>query len=119
MHGGNKPLDAVERNLSCIYVRSSSSDEMDHSVCRKELKHRVSKVGEYYGLEHLSSTMGRAHLLRSNSAVHAFTTELSWSHHRIHVNRFYVGGTAQTDTEPCDCGEYNGRKERNFPGRDV
>lgn len=39
-------LDAMEKNLGCICVRWSSSDEVDNRSCDKELKHRVVMVGE-------------------------------------------------------------------------
>lgn len=56
----------------------STSDKMDHGVWGKELKHIVVKVGEWYELEDLSSILGSVHLVRSNPAVHIFTTELPW-----------------------------------------
>lgn len=38
------PLYAVAKNLGCICVKESSSDEMEHSACGKALKHHVVKV---------------------------------------------------------------------------
>lgn len=35
-----------------------SFDEMDHTACGEELKHRVVGVGEWYRLEILSSVFG-------------------------------------------------------------
>lgn len=40
------PLDAVKKHLGCTCVSWSTSDEMDHSICGKELKNRVVKNGE-------------------------------------------------------------------------
>lgn len=42
------PLDAVEKNVGCIFVMWSNSDEIDNSVSGEELKYRVVKVGEWY-----------------------------------------------------------------------
>lgn len=50
-------LDAVEKRFGFISVRWSVSDSMPRSVCFKELKHGVSKVGECHGLENSSSLL--------------------------------------------------------------
>lgn len=52
--------------------------------------------------------------MRSDQAVHLFTTEWLWSHHWFYLNRFYVDGLALSDTEAGDCGEQNGKKKRNY-----
>lgn len=83
---GRAPLDVEGENIGCICVRWSGSDEMDHSVCSKELKYHFVKFGAWYGLKLLSSIMGSAHLERSNLAAHPFTTELQWSHNLLFVN---------------------------------
>lgn len=97
------PFDVVEKNLSCICVRCSTSYETDRSFFVIKLKHRVLKGRELYGLDILSSVMGSSHRLRSKSAVHFFTTELLGFHHRFSVDRFYVDSTFQTHTEADDC----------------
>lgn len=92
------PLDAVEENHGCICEKWYTSDEMDQIVCSKELKKLVRKVVESYGREVLSSMMGSAYLVRSNPALHPFTTEMPWLHHQFYVNPFYIDGTAHTET---------------------
>lgn len=74
-------------------------------VCGKELKHRPVNVGEYYGLEILSSATWWALLVKSNTAAHPFAPELPCCHHRLYVIQNYIDGTAQIATEAGDCGE--------------
>lgn len=45
------PLNAVEKNLGCVYVWWSAFDEVDHTFCCMELIHGVVRVGEWYGIE--------------------------------------------------------------------
>lgn len=69
VHGVPEALNALEKNLGCIYVRWSTTNQTDHSVSAKDLKRRVLKVWEWYGLERLSSTLESGHLVRSHSAM--------------------------------------------------
>lgn len=99
------PWDAVMKDLGCICVRWSTSDEMYHIVCREELRNSVVKVREWCGPERLSPVVRSVHLVRSNPAIQPFTTELPWSRHLFYVNRFYTNGPAQTDTKTGYCGK--------------
>lgn len=98
-------LDAAQKNLGCICVRWFTFGKMDHNICGEELKRPIVKVWEWYGLGILSSVMRSAHFVRSNRAVHPFSTEMACSYHWFYVNRFYIDGRAQTDTDVGDCGE--------------
>lgn len=49
------PLEAVEKSVSGICMRWSTSDVMGHSACSKKLNHRVLKVEEWYGPQSSSS----------------------------------------------------------------
>lgn len=55
---------AVGRTLGSACVSWPTSDDMDHSLCCKELKHVVVNVWERHGLARLLSTLGSAHLVR-------------------------------------------------------
>lgn len=46
-------------------------------------------VGEWFGVVSFDTIVGTVHVLRSNFAIHPFTPELPWSHHRFYINRFY------------------------------
>lgn len=68
-----EPLDAMGKNLSCIRVRSTSG-EVHLSVCVKEPKYDVVKVGEWNELEGSLFMMVSGHFVRWNSAVYSLTT---------------------------------------------
>lgn len=74
-------FESVENTLSCISVRWSSSDKIDHSVCAKKIQHLVVKGRDKHTLESLPSTIESAHLVRYNQGVYPFTTERAWHHH--------------------------------------
>lgn len=75
------------------------------------------KLGKCYRIERISSIMVCGYFLRSRTAMHAFSTELPWSHQRFYVNRYYVDTTAQTDTRDGDCCGSNGKMESNYGGQ--
>lgn len=79
-------LDVVGKNLGSICVRCSTSAEIYHSFCGRELKHRVMNGAEWCKLEGLSSIMRNVHLVRSNLAVHPFSRGLSRSQRWFYVN---------------------------------
>lgn len=66
-------LSHVMRKItSYICVPWSLSSKMDHSAFAKELGGGSVNVGEWYGVNVLSSIMDSKHLIRCDPAVHLF-----------------------------------------------
>lgn len=103
------PLYEVENNLNCIYKGLSSSEEINHGVCGKELEHRVARVWESYVPEHSSSIVYNVECTscKIKSSRHRFTIALSGSKHGLIVHICNIDGTAQIDTKSNDCAEKN------------
>lgn len=79
------PLNAVGKNVGRICVRWSTSEEVDHSVGSKKLRHGVVNASKWCGFEILLYMIEVAHFVKHNSAVHLPIAELSWFHHRVFV----------------------------------
>ena len=82
-----QPTDEIDNILDCICLRWEMEDGIDHS---KENIGNATMIeaGEEYGLIPFQSICGTCDLIRSNYAIHPFTTEIPWTHHKFYVNRF-------------------------------
>lgn len=83
----------VEQYLGCVCVRWSTSEDMDLSDCGKGLEGDSVNVGEGYGFETKWLVIEGVHLVRSDPALHYFSRELPWSHHRFRV----IGSTISVE----------------------
>lgn len=82
-----QPTDEIDNILDCICLRWETEDGIDHS--KKNVGHEsMIEAGEEYGLIPFQSICGTCELIRSNYAIHPFTTEIPWTHHKFYVNRF-------------------------------
>lgn len=81
------PRDEIDNILDCICLRWETEDGEDHSS-DKVADSSIIEAGENYGLIPFKSICGTCDLVRTNYAIHPFTTELPWTHHKFYVNRF-------------------------------
>ena len=81
------PKDRVDRILDCLCLRWESDNNIDYTAREYKTTNCV-EASENYGLVSFQSICGVAHVVRSNYAIHPFTQQLPWSHHRFYVNRF-------------------------------
>lgn len=66
----------LEENLRFIFIRWSTSDEMDHSARRKELGGVDVGVEDCFEVESISFKMGNVHLEKFNPPAQSFSKEL-------------------------------------------
>lgn len=77
----------------------STVDEMDQSVCGKELEDGSATVGKLYGVESSVTIMGKIHLLRSNSGVKRLSVGSFYGcTSNFYVNPLYGEARGEIDT---------------------
>ena len=81
------PSDYIDDTLGCICLRWETEDGNDHSRTAVSENDSI-EAGEQYGLIPFQSICGTCEVVRSNYAIHPFTQELPWTHHKFYVNRF-------------------------------
>ena len=81
------PKDEIDNILNCVCLRWETEDGIDHSSEEITGSDTIT-AGEQYGVVPLKSICGTCDIIRSNYAIHPFTQELPWTHHRFYVNRF-------------------------------
>lgn len=72
----SSPLDNIEKNFSCLCVTWCSAEELEHSVSRKEFRHRAVNVRNGNGLESSTPVVGSVPFMTSNRVLHPFNTKL-------------------------------------------
>lgn len=65
-----EPLDGIDKELGCVCLRWSTTDEIYHTISEDE--NREFAVGEWFGLEPLSAIREVVHVVRKNYSVKPF-----------------------------------------------
>ncbi len=81
------PRDHIDSVLNCVNLRWETEDNIDYTI-NNGIQNESITASENYGLVSFQSICGEAHVVRANYAVHPFTKEIPWTHHRFYINRF-------------------------------
>lgn len=84
-------LDEVNKELSCVCLRRSTTDVKDHSAfIREELNNKTEiSVVEGLGMESFSAIRGGVHVVGSIYGTHVLRRALLWPYHPFYINTFY------------------------------
>lgn len=82
-------FDNIDQKLNCVSLRWSIHDEVDYNLNQPNLRAGSTiSVGEWIGIEPLSTVKGNARVLWSNVPLQPFTLPLSGACHRYYINSF-------------------------------